>query len=98
MSTQRGQAAAWAPQRTKAVVLGCTVPSSSRKLISHLGCQMRYQLLALAFQPGVGLWGPGHPESGPRYASLLQPAGWGREDTVLPPFSEPRPADLFNIN
>lgn len=64
MSTQRGQAAARAPQRTKAVVLGCTVPSSSRKLIPHLGCQMRYQLLALAFQPGVGLWGPGQPESG----------------------------------
>lgn len=95
MSTQRGQAAARAPQRTKAVVLGCTVPSSSRK---QLGCQMRYQLLALTFQAGVGLWGPGHPESGPRYASLLQPAGWGREDMVLPPFPAPRPADLFNLN
>lgn len=60
--------------------------------------QMRYQLLALTFQAGVGLWGPGHPESGPRYARLLQPAGWGREDTVLPPSPGPRPADLFNLN
>ena len=62
------------------MVLGCTVPSSPHE---QLGSQVRSRFLALIFQAGIGLWGPGHAEPGPGHTGLRHPAGWGQGRHML---------------
>lgn len=90
MSTQRGGAAAWAPQRAKAAGLGCTVPVSSLK---QLGYQGRYQLWT--FQAGVGLWALDILSQGldmPASSTCRVGAGKALCSCLY------RPADLFNLS